>query len=248
MTLNISIVNKKIEAVEIEEQQYLIVYKTHPRAHVLRLRYSPCGQRILLTVPRHIKQSHIETFIKNSYNWLIRYKPQPFPPCTFMPDISFPFMGQELTIHHHLSKSKSVVKDKNLLHVMCPLTQVETVVILWLKRQAKLYFEEVCLHYASQIGVSYKAIKITDPKSRWGSCNTKGVLSFSWRLILAPQEVSQYVSIHEVCHLQEMNHSGRFWKLVENLCPAFHQHRKWLKQEGRGFKCLGYKINKKFCI
>ena len=67
-----------------------------------------------------------------------------------------------------------------------------------------------------------------DTKSRWGSCSSKGNLSFSWRLIFAPEEVVDYVVAHEVAHLAEMNHGPRFWRLVETLMPGYARHRRWL--------------------
>lgn len=86
--------------------------------------------------------------------------------------------------------------------------------------------------YASQMQVTYKRITIRDQKTRWGSCSVKGNLNFNWRLILAPEEVLDYVVVHELAHLKEMNHSGRFWKQVETVMPDFAKHRLWLKQNG----------------
>lgn len=86
--------------------------------------------------------------------------------------------------------------------------------------------------YARQMQVTYKRITIRDQKTRWGSCSVKGNLNFNWRLILAPEEVLDYVVVHELAHLKEMNHSGRFWKQVETVMPDFAKHRLWLKQNG----------------
>ena len=86
--------------------------------------------------------------------------------------------------------------------------------------------------YARQMQVTYKRITIRDQKTRWGSCSVKGNLNFNWRLILAPAEVLDYVVVHELAHLKEMNHSGRFWKQVETVMPDFAKHRLWLKQNG----------------
>lgn len=86
--------------------------------------------------------------------------------------------------------------------------------------------------YARQMQVTYKRITIRDQKTRWGSCSVKGNLNFNWRLILAPAEVLDYVVVHELAHLKEMNHSWRFWKQVETVMPDFAKHRLWLKQNG----------------
>ncbi len=86
--------------------------------------------------------------------------------------------------------------------------------------------------YAGRLGRKPGKITLRDTKSRWGSCTSKGDLMFSWRLIMAPPEVLDYVAAHEVAHLVEMNHSARYWAVCAQLCPEFMQHRKWLKIHG----------------
>ena len=85
---------------------------------------------------------------------------------------------------------------------------------------------------APRIGVKPARIQIRDQRSRWGSCSTRGTLSFNWRLVLAPFDVLDYVVVHELCHLREPNHSRRFWKLVEQHRPDWRVHRDWLHEHG----------------
>jgi predicted metal-dependent hydrolase len=85
---------------------------------------------------------------------------------------------------------------------------------------------------APRIGVKPARIQIRDQRSRWGSCSTRGTLSFNWRLVLAPLDVLDYVVVHELCHLREPNHSRRFWRLVERHRPDWRQHRDWLHEYG----------------
>jgi predicted metal-dependent hydrolase len=85
---------------------------------------------------------------------------------------------------------------------------------------------------ASELGVEFDRIEIRDQRSRWGSCSTRGTLSFNWRLVLAPFEVLDYVVVHELCHLREPNHSRRFWKLVEARRPEWREQRDWLHEHG----------------
>ena len=87
----------------------------------------------------------------------------------------------------------------------------------FLKREASRELASACERYAGQLRVSIKRIAVRDQSSRWGSCSSTGVLSFSWRLILAPAYVLEYLAAHEVCHLVELNHSPRFWRLVGRL-------------------------------
>jgi predicted metal-dependent hydrolase len=85
---------------------------------------------------------------------------------------------------------------------------------------------------AAELGVRWSRIEIRDQRSRWGSCSTRGNLSFNWRLVLAPFEVLDYVVVHELCHLREPNHSRRFWRLVESRRPDWRAHRDWLHEHG----------------
>jgi predicted metal-dependent hydrolase len=85
---------------------------------------------------------------------------------------------------------------------------------------------------AQELGVAFKRIEIRDQRTRWGSCSTRGTLSFNWRLVLAPYDVLDYVVVHELCHIREPNHSRRFWKLVETRRPGWREHRDWLHSHG----------------
>ena len=87
-------------------------------------------------------------------------------------------------------------------------------------------------YYAKIIDVSYGRITIRNQVSRWGSCSAKGNLNFNCLLMLCPIEVLDYVVVHELCHIKEMNHSKRFWSLVERFCPQYKQHKRWLKEHG----------------
>jgi predicted metal-dependent hydrolase len=85
---------------------------------------------------------------------------------------------------------------------------------------------------AAQLGVAYERIRIGGQRTLWGSCSSRGTLSFNWRLVLAPQEVLDYVVVHELCHLRVPNHSRRFWALVERHRPHWREQRAWLREHG----------------
>lgn len=84
--------------------------------------------------------------------------------------------------------------------------------------------------YAKLMQVHFNGIRIKEQKSRWGSCSSKGNLNFNWRLVLMPQEVLDYVVVHELCHLRHMNHSREFWAYVEEIMPDYRRWKKWLKE------------------
>lgn len=100
--------------------------------------------------------------------------------------------------------------------------------------KAREIFEQKVSYYAQMMGASYGRIAIRDQKTRWGSCSGEGNLNFNWRLIFAPAGVLDYVVVHELAHRKEMNHSPRFWRVVEDTMPEYRKYQKWLKENGRG--------------
>jgi predicted metal-dependent hydrolase len=105
-------------------------------------------------------------------------------------------------------------------------------VLDYLKREARKELQKASLYYAQALGVKVRRLSIRDQSSRWGSCTSAGSLSFSWRLILAPSRVLDYLAAHEVAHLVEMNHSAKFWRLVRRICPDHEAAKAWLDAHG----------------
>ena len=93
-------------------------------------------------------------------------------------------------------------------------------------------FHARAAHWAPKLGVTFGRVRVKDQRSLWGSCSPQGNLNFNWRLTLAPFEVLDYVVIHELAHRVEMNHSRRFWARVEEHCPDYKVHRRWLRKNG----------------
>ena len=100
------------------------------------------------------------------------------------------------------------------------------------RRHVRFHAGAICALEAAALGVSFRRIRVAGQRSRWGSCSSKGTLSFNWRLALAPPEVLDYVAVHEVCHLVQPNHSRRFWKGVESRRPDYRMQREWLSRHG----------------
>ncbi len=109
----------------------------------------------------------------------------------------------------------------------------------FLKREARRDLQKSAQDHAQALGVRVRRISIRDQSSRWGSCTSAGSLSFSWRLILAPPFVLDYLAAHEVAHLVEMNHSARFWRVVGRICPSMERAKKWLDTSGNDLHRYG---------
>ena len=105
-------------------------------------------------------------------------------------------------------------------------------IIAALKKAGQPRFTERAACFAPLLGVHWQRISIRCQKSKWGSCSGKGNLNFNCLLLLAPPEVLDYVVVHELCHLLEMNHSPRFWALVESILPDYAERRRWLREHG----------------
>ena len=101
-----------------------------------------------------------------------------------------------------------------------------------LARQAAADIPKRAARFAPMVGVNFGRITIRSQRTRWGSCSAKGNLNFNCLLMLCPEEVRDYVVIHELCHRKELNHSPRFWAEVARICPDYARHRKWLKENG----------------
>lgn len=117
---------------------------------------------------------------------------------------------------------------------------LEMAVLKWYRENALKLMEQRVQYYGQIFGALPSKVIVREQKSRWGSCNSKGELRLNWKLIMAPPGILDYVVVHELCHLKEMNHSPRFWNLVETLCPQYRQCRQWLKDYGAAlsWNCL----------
>lgn len=103
---------------------------------------------------------------------------------------------------------------------------------MWYRQLCFEYISQKAQFFSSKMQLKYKKIKIGKAQKRWGSCSSTGNLNFTWRLIMAPAEVVDYVIVHEIAHLQEHNHSVRFWSLVGRYCPDYKVHTEWLRVNG----------------
>ncbi len=115
---------------------------------------------------------------------------------------------------------------------------LEVLVRAWYRIQAADLLRRKAEAYAADLGVTFGRCTIRSQRTRWGSCSHKGTISFNWRLMMAPEPVVDYVVVHEVSHLREMNHTGRFWRLVAERCPSWPEHRKWLHDHGAELSAL----------
>jgi predicted metal-dependent hydrolase len=146
---------------------------------------------------------------------------------------NFPYLGQEYALEVVQDPQKKLVLEDRFLLAESARENAELVFRNWYRLQARLIIAERVNFFADQYELQYARVRITSARTRWGSCSSKGTLSFSWRLITTPPDVVDYVIIHELAHTVHHNHSKRFWGLVEKILPDYKERRKRLKQYGQ---------------
>ncbi|MBI3435489.1 MAG: M48 family metallopeptidase [Proteobacteria bacterium] len=162
----------------------------------------------------------------------------------FVDGATVPLRGEAHRIAHRSGARGTAwpEADANGARLLCVAggaAHVERRVRDFLKREARRDLDAASRAYAAKFDVRIARISLRDQSSRWGSCSTGGVLSYSWRLILAPPYVLDYLAAHEVAHLVELNHSPRFWRLVLGACPDTHRAKTWLDMHGAQLHCYG---------
>lgn len=130
------------------------------------------------------------------------------------------------------SRGKVIVEDDVIIVTCANADDASAILEKWYRKQAKAVIYGSLEKYKSAMNVEFNNVVIRDQKTRWGSCSSDGNLNFSWRLVVGPLYVLDYVVVHELCHLIEMNHSERFWSLVSRYYPEYKSSQNWLKSHG----------------
>jgi hypothetical protein len=210
--------------------------RVNSRARRFTLRLEPSGTGAVLTLPPGVPMTEARMFLLRQSDWLAGAVAR--NPSRIMVGCGtrMPVAGQEVEIHMidgprgapRLEEGRLVLSGRGLSSV-----QAGPRVAAFLKARARDAVVPAARRYAAMLGRHPTAVSLRDTRSRWGSCSANGRLSFCWRLAMAPPEVLDYVAAHEAAHLVEMNHGPGFWGLVAQIFPDHHDHRTWLKREGR---------------
>ena len=145
------------------------------------------------------------------------------------PEGTVPFLGQDLRLVPQPGRERVHRRGDELL---VPKRDAAAAIERWYRRQARAEIAPRLDAATARAGSTYTGLTIRGQKTRWASCSTTGHMSFNWRLLLAPEAVLDYVVEHEVCHLERMDHSPRFWALLESRVPDWREHARWLRRYG----------------
>ncbi len=221
--------------IEVSGKTLLLTFRRNARCRRMVLRLTPDGQGVVMTLPPRTSLAEAMRFAATSKPWLAQTlikRPAAVP---FQQDSAVLFQGLVHTLKTTGSRRGLILHSPEDMTLTIPgdLAHVPRRLTDWLKARAKEELQKASLHYAGAMQAKFKKLTIRDQKSRWGSCSAQGDLSYSWRLVLAPPYVLEYVAAHEVAHLKEMNHGPRFWRLVLTHCKCAKQAKTWLRQHGR---------------
>ncbi len=211
-----------------------VVIKKSTRAKRLSLRVSNLDGTVSLTMPNWAPEREALDFLQSRRGWLMGHIQN--RPAMQRPVIGavIPIAGQlhEICEIPNTERSRAAYITDGRLYVAND-ARIPVRVATLLKAMAHRDLRAASEKYATRLGRSFAKLTLRDTKSRWGSCSAQGHLMYSWRLIMTPPEVLDYVAAHEVAHLAEMNHGPKFWAHCAALCPDYQKHRQWLKTHGR---------------
>lgn len=211
--------------------------RRHPGARRLTLRVSRTRRAVIVTIPIQCDLDEAGSFLNRHIDW-VRERLDSLPdPVPFADGAAMPLRGEPHTIRFAGTKLAAPVTVSRTslrpeLIVSGTAVRAPAVLKAWLFEEARADLARSVAHHGQLLGLQPSRIAVRDQTSRWGSCSTTGVLSFSWRLILAPPFVLDYVAAHEAAHLAEMNHGPRFWAHVARIRPDFEVAKRWLQVRG----------------
>lgn len=207
-----------------------VIIRAHHQARHLTLRYQPITENFILTTPKRIAQKNITAFLHQNESWMhkqIALYPQRQAVTVGRSLLIF---GSAREIIHHDAAGIRCVLEETALHVYCRPSRLERAVKRYIQQLAQTIITPLAHEKAQRIGFTVKEVTFRDTRSRWGSCSRQGALSFSWRLVMAPMAVIDYVVAHEVAHLQHFDHSRDFWHVCHALATDFTLGKHWLQQ------------------
>ena len=232
--------------IEVEHLQarYQVTLKRSAKARRYGLRISLATRAVVLTMPVKADLATAIDFARRHGGWIatrLARLPQTVP---FIEGQSVPLRGEPHLLRAIGGRGAKILVQTQEDGTPCLAIPGDPAFLArrlkdFLKREALRDLEHAVARYAQMIDVSVKGITLRDTKSRWGSCSSQGALNFSWRLIMAPPFVLDYLAAHEIAHRREMNHSSRYWRLLNSMTPDVERAEAWLKSHGTSLHHYG---------
>jgi predicted metal-dependent hydrolase len=191
---------------------------------------------VLVRAPLRLARREVLAFVHQNDGWIARKLDQvralkgQITPRRFRDGESFPFLGEPHRLRFVAGADYLQKQDGEFQLGIDLSSRAGDLFRTWYRARAREILEDRVAHFALQIGLACRSVRITDARERWGSCSAAGTLNFAWRLVMAPPPVIDYVIVHELVHLVEMNHSRRFWERLGRVLPDYAERRKWLRE------------------
>ena len=228
-----------LKILRLGEDEVPLLVRRNGRARRITLRLDPSGDHVCLTLPRGVALAEGLDFARSRARWLTAQLAGVPPRVPFEPGACLPVLGQDFVVRHCPEARRGVWREEGELLVSGYAEHVGRRVRDFLKAEAKREITERAHVKARRIERPIASLTLRDTQSRWGSCTPDGAISLSWRLVLAPLEVLDYVVAHEVAHLVHMNHGPRFWALTAKLTDQVEGPKRWLRDNGAGLLRYG---------
>jgi hypothetical protein len=200
------------------------------------------GGQVTVLAPLGTSKRTIREQVESKARWILKqieyFKSLAITPHQFKEGELFLYLGREYYLHLEPKPSLSQMEvrlDRDKLVLLIPSSHrgmVKEGLETWYRRQAREKITERIACYEDRIARVPGRIVIKSQKCRWGSCSARGNLNFNWRIIMAPERVVDYIVVHELCHLLELNHSRKFWALVAQIIPDYKENKEWLQKNG----------------
>ena len=242
-----AVASEKSFPIEIHGQRFEYIPRYSARRKTVQLKLTS-PSLLSITAPRGFSRPNLEKIILEKSAWItaaaarlsttaaiavnqsiapgeiVLYRGRPHS-LSFVPGFrpAVTVVEEEIRLHYPPSWEASLHSG----------SRMQQLLYSWFREEANRMLVAKTLHWAALIGVHPKNVRVKEQKSRWGSCSSLGNINYNWRLIMTPPAVTDYLVVHELCHLLEPNHSSRFWHLVQQYLPAYAEQRHWLKQNGR---------------
>lgn len=191
---------------------------------------------LIVRAPMAVSMGYINNLVFEKRAWITAKKKQALargaltPRKEFVNGERFLYMGECYALK--IEKCRAITLEDHIYFPEKHLKRARAKMTAWYKQKALEEIAERAKHYSALTGWRFTSLSITSAQKRWGSCGPRGALHFSWRLIMAPRHIIDYVVVHELAHIPERNHSSRFWNKVEMVLPDCKERRNWLKEHG----------------
>jgi predicted metal-dependent hydrolase len=226
----------------------IIPFEERRSSQYRRITLSILSGRVRVSAPKHLSAKRMKEFLTDQQDWIYKHW---LEHCALQNQMEKQYINGEqllyrgnvlnLRIDRDNFHSIRVKLEGQTLVVLLPedltddeyLANIRKSIMSWYKLEARRVLKNKLEVQAKRMQVTYNDFRLKDQKTRWGSCSSRGNLNFNWRIIMAPNEVIDYLIIHELAHLTHLNHSHGFWERVEAFIPEYKSCKKWLKDHGQ---------------